>query len=79
MCSCVKKLNKLLKAHNTVLGEVSMLSMKTGKCRQSLQIVSQRIQRGGPKPKVVLPTFCPFCGKRSAPKPAAVTSQERQP
>lgn len=73
MCTCVKTVNKELAKHNTVLSEVSMLNMATGKCRQSLQIVTQRIVnfRDGKKAKAVLPTFCPFCGKRAAPKPRA--------
>ena len=71
MCKCVQIINKELKQHNTVLSEVSMLNFKTGKCRQSLQIVTQKIARARGKARVVLPTYCPFCGNRTAPKPSA--------
>lgn len=69
MCKCVERINANLKPFNTVLSEVSMLNMKTGNCRQSLQIVSQKIDtaRRAMKAKTVLPTFCPFCGKRCTP------------
>lgn len=68
MCDCITRLNEHLKPHNTRLTEVSMFNMKTGTCRQSLTIGSQKIGRSRAKAKVVLPTFCPFCGERVAPK-----------
>jgi hypothetical protein len=71
-------MNKALEQYNTVLSEVSMLNMRTGKCRQSLIIASQKRERKRGKAKVVLPTFCPFCGKRTTPKPRNHPSQERQ-
>lgn len=95
MCKCITLMDKHLAEHNTMLTKVSMLNMKTGKLRESLVIGSQRrdSRNKRSKPKVVLPTFCPFCGKRSAPKrapradqksvrypplPAAMTSQHGQ-
>jgi len=67
VCTCIARVNKQLKQHNTCLEQVSMVNFETGKVRQSLQITTAKIERKRGKPKVVLPTFCPFCGKRSAP------------
>jgi hypothetical protein len=67
MCNCIKKMNEHLKKYNTILEEVSMVNFTTGKVRQSLQITTAKLERKSGKKKVVLPTFCPFCGIRSAP------------
>lgn len=76
MCDCVERLNEGLKQYNTVLDEVSMLNMETGACRQSLQITTQKLERKKGKPKIVLPTYCPFCGIRCVPVDTALSSKE---
>lgn len=64
MCDCIKRVNAKLAEHNTCLAEVSMVNMKTGKCRQSIQVSTMKLSRlKKGKPKVMLPTYCPFCGR----------------
>lgn len=64
MCNCIARVNKHLAEHNTALQQVSMLNFKSGRCRQSLVIATQKLRRTDKgKPKIALPTFCPFCGK----------------
>jgi hypothetical protein len=64
MCDCVEKVNANLKPHNTVLSEISMLNMMSGTSRQSLKIATEKLHRKRSKVKVVIPTFCPFCGEK---------------
>lgn len=65
MCDCTKTMNKLLAEHNTTLTEHSMINITTGKMRQSIAICTEKLNRKDrQKAKVVLPSFCPFCGEK---------------
>ncbi len=71
-CKCINGLNKKLAAHNTALDQISLIDLKTGKVREAIHVATRKVdtkQRG--KAKLLLTTYCPFCGKRSAPKPKA--------
>lgn len=65
MCSCVSKVDKVLAKYNTALTKTSLINMKTGRVRESILIATHR--RDGrerrSKVKLMLPSFCPFCGK----------------
>lgn len=69
MCDCVDDVNKMLEKENTFLEKVSLLNMKTGTCRESIHLVTGKLDRKKKgKAKVMLVTFCPFCGQRYAPE-----------
>jgi hypothetical protein len=71
MCDCITLVNQRLAENNTVLSETSMINMKTGSIRQSLIIRTERLSRDKPRTRVkmVIPSFCPFCGERVKPEP----------
>lgn len=70
MCNCVAEVNEMLKKENTFLEKVSLFNMKTGTCRESIHLVTGKLDRKKKgKAKVMLVTFCPFCGQRYAPAP----------
>lgn len=69
MCDCIPKLNEMMAEHNTKLDELTMFSMSTGNTRSSLHVVTSKVDsRKKGKAKVMLVTFCPFCGERTAPQ-----------
>lgn len=63
MCDCIERVNKSLAEHNTCLSEVSMVNFQTGGVRQSLTIGTSKLERKKGKAKIVLPSYCPFCGE----------------
>lgn len=70
MCNCIKAVNKKLAESNTVLDEISLVNLETGKVRQSLHVATKKLERKRGKAKMICVTFCPFCGKRTKPKAA---------
>jgi hypothetical protein len=71
MCDCKALINEHLAERNTVLSETTLINRKTGALRQSLIIRTERLCRDKPRTKVkmVLPSFCPFCGDPVKPEP----------
>ena len=68
-CECVAKVNAQLAEHNTVLEEVSVVSLRGPGMRSSLLIQTARLHSRTPaerrsKVKKVMPSYCPFCGKK---------------
>jgi hypothetical protein len=69
MCNCVAEVQKMLEKENTRLTHVSLFNIKTGKCRESIHVSTEKIDtKKKGKAKYMLVTFCPFCGERYAPQ-----------
>ena len=66
MCECADKVDAMLAESNTTLDRASMVNMESGKCRQSLIVATVRLDSSKKHTKVkrVIPSFCPFCGKK---------------
>lgn len=61
MCECISRIDEKMKAYNTELA----LTLTFGENAEVYPtIMTQQIEkgRGKPKAKVVLPSYCPFCG-----------------
>lgn len=61
MCDCVTAMDKLLESRNTRL-----VTMFTATLQVLPVVASERIQnfRDGKKAVTVIPSYCPFCGKK---------------
>jgi len=66
MCECITEMDALLKEHNTRMGATIVFS-KPSYVAVTLMTEAVTPKRGF-RPKVVLPTYCPFCGRRYAPE-----------
>lgn len=66
MCDCVRKVNKLLAEHNTVVEDCTVFS-KAGKVESRLCVPTVRIDTKKRKgPMRVFASFCPMCGEKAA-------------
>ncbi len=62
MCDCIRKVNKLLREHNTELETVSAWHPK-GSIEERLCVPTKRIDTRKRKgPMKVFATYCPMCG-----------------
>jgi hypothetical protein len=70
-CKCFEKVNTQLAEHNTELVLLSTPDFTRGVFETHLAIATSRIKnlRDGKQAKVVVATFCPFCGKSLTAKP----------
>ncbi len=62
MCGCVAKVNKALEPENVILDTI--WSIQDGNSRVYPQIKVEKREPRGPKPKKLIPIYCPFCGKK---------------
>jgi hypothetical protein len=66
-CKCFEKVNTQFAEHNTMLDMRMCLNREDGRMtlEPQLAIATSRIKnlRDGKQAKVVVATFCPFCGK----------------
>lgn len=67
MCSCIEQVNDRLAVHNTRL--VTCHRVMDGALIGTMEIRTERVKnyRDGGLPKLVTPTYCPFCGVKIAP------------
>lgn len=67
-CTCLQQINEALakdEKQNTVVGNSLILNFKTGRERVVVEIATyKRDSRSRVKKRGMIPTFCPFCGKR---------------
>lgn len=72
-CDCIKKVDELLKPHNTVLSTTYVFGTDEVSGGEFVTIKTEIIApKRGERPKVMFPTYCPFCGTRyRAPEVAA--------
>lgn len=61
---CWRAANKALKADNTELDMRETVSMSTGHMSRALPIPTRKIDPRGKKARMLMPTFCPFCGEK---------------
>lgn len=67
MCDCVKRVNEGLAASNACLAEITLMNFETGKMRQSLRVMTERLSSKTKKwTRSVIPNYCPFCGEKIA-------------
>jgi hypothetical protein len=69
MCECVAKVNAKLAEHNTALEQAIVVSLRGPGMRLSLLVQTGRLHSRTPaerrsKVQKVMPSFCPFCGKK---------------
>ena len=60
-----------LVAHNTKLSPTLLFGSKGEPTILTVTLVVEKIAPRGKRPATMLPTFCPFCGHRYRPEPAA--------
>lgn len=66
-CNCVAEVNESMRDRNTRLSTCFLV--RAGEMRLTLIIASEKIANvRGKKPLTVVPTYCPFCGVKCAPK-----------
>lgn len=68
MCDCIKKANKELATHNTVIESVSVIDKESfGKkilrTKEKLCVPTKKLNSKGAKPLRVFVNFCPLCGE----------------
>lgn len=65
MCDCMTRVNESLKARNTKLSVSFCLSRDLSEADTMLMIQTEKLDKQSRvKPATVIPTFCPFCGKK---------------
>lgn len=73
MCDCIKKANKELAAHNTVIETVSVIDKdsfekKVLRSKEKICIPTKKLStKSKGKPLRVFVNFCPLCGEAAAP------------
>lgn len=60
MCDCVDKMNSALAEKNGRLETV--IGFGSGALTGHLHIGVEKINKKGPRPPLVIPSYCPFCG-----------------
>lgn len=65
MCNCIDKVNKLLAKKNTKLDFIFTLGKISKYPKISTIKVDGKIKSG---PVTMIPSYCPFCGKKYAQK-----------
>ena len=64
-CKCIATVDKQLAEYNTMLDQSLIVNFKTGKSRMMLRVATSKVDSKNRKPaRVMLATFCPFCGAR---------------
>jgi hypothetical protein len=69
VCDCIKKANKELAAHNTVIDTVAVIDknsfeQKVLRTRQKICVPTKKLNsKGRSKPLRVFVNFCPLCGE----------------
>ena len=71
-CTCLKEFNEQLREHNTEITVTFGIPRDGSPMYIRPKISTEKIEtRKRVGPVLVVPTFCPFCGTRYEPKPAA--------
>jgi hypothetical protein len=65
-CDCLQQINQALdeQGSNTVVGDSLIFSRTTGKERVVEIATYKRDPKNREKKRGMIPTFCPFCGRR---------------
>ena len=71
-CECIDQMNAKLREHNTEIEE-TLCFPRDGSPIFTLPMIGtkkieSRVRKG---PALAIPSFCPFCGERYQPQPAA--------
>lgn len=71
-CDCIRIVEAQLKERNTRI-KLPLFFSGAPEVADRVQIVTEQIEKGRGKPREVglIATFCPFCGTRYTPEPAA--------
>lgn len=63
-CRCISMVNEQLSKHNTQL-DTKIIGILTGKPREVPVVATVKLNTRKHDPaKTVVPTYCPFCGKK---------------
>lgn len=73
MCDCIANVNKLLADHNGRL--VCTYNLSNGRDYPKLEM-EKADSKNRKKPPLMIPTYCPFCGKRYEPEAAVPADKE---
>jgi ribosomal protein L33 len=61
---CWEKANKVLAADNTELDMQATITLGSATMGRAMYVPTRKINSRGKKARMVMPTFCPFCGEK---------------